>query len=203
MEGLKALIRNLAFILLLATFLEMLLPNKSMRGFVQMIMGLFVIAAILNPLSDLMNWDLEDKIPAWVEGASTDMPVIAAESSQAGAPEDAGKSAVREQYTKILVSQINSLVTGIDGIAGCETEIELDKNTTGFSDYPKILRINVVYRSKTAASNPVTPVSPVIIGGDAGKSGNASDPDKAAQIKKQVSSFLQISQEIITVQEKS
>lgn len=65
MQTLQTLVRNLAIILLLATFLEMLLPNKSMRGFVQMVMGLFVISAVLSPITAFLNTPLAMEIPAW------------------------------------------------------------------------------------------------------------------------------------------
>jgi len=52
-------------ILLLSTFLEMLLPNQSMRGFVQMVMGLFVISAVLSPITTFLHTPLEMGIPAW------------------------------------------------------------------------------------------------------------------------------------------
>ncbi|NLI91873.1 MAG: stage III sporulation protein AF [Peptococcaceae bacterium] len=198
MEGLKTLIRNLAFILLLATFLEMLLPSKSMRGLVQLVMGLFVIAAVLNPLADFMSWDFTDKIPAWTEISSTDLPVLASDGKQA----DSGKSAVREQYKKILVNQIQALVGAVDGVAASEINVDLAKDTGGFSDYPKILKINILYSLKTGATNAITPVAPVIIGGDSNKKNSVSYSDKAQQIKKQVSSLMQIPEEVITVQEK-
>ncbi|RNC29266.1 MAG: hypothetical protein AWM53_00619 [Candidatus Dichloromethanomonas elyunquensis] len=199
MEGLKALIRNLAFILLLATFLEMLLPNKSMRGFVQLVMGLFVIAAVLHPLAGFMSWDFTNTIPAWIEVSSADLPVLA----PGGNPAEAGKSAVREQYQKILVSQIQALVGTIDGVAGSEVNITLEKDEDGFNDYPRILKINILYSEKTGTIIPVNPVEPVIIGGDPGKKGNISDSGKAQQIKKQVSSLMQIPEDVITVREKT
>ena len=78
MDGLKTLIRNLAFILLLATFLELLLPGEKMRGFVRTIMGLFVIAAILAPLTNFLDLSYQNEVPAWITSTSSDMPVMTA-----------------------------------------------------------------------------------------------------------------------------
>ncbi len=193
MEGLKILIRNLAFILLLATFLEMLLPNKSMRGFVQLVMGLFVIAAILNPLADFLSINLASEIPAWSMASSSDMPVLASEGVS-----DTGKSAVREQYKRILVNQITVLVSTIEGVKSTEVEIELDKEAGGFSDYPKILKVNIVFSQKSESNKPI---SPVIIG-EGSTSDNIVHTDKALYILKQVSSLMQIPEEIVSVKEK-
>lgn len=195
MEGLKTLIRNLAFILLLATFLEMLLPNKSMRGFVQLVMGLFVIAAVLNPLAQFLSLDLSDQVPAWVTGSSADLPVLAAEENT----ENMGKSAVREQYKRILTNQIQVLVGAIDGVAASEVDVELEQDSGGFGDYPPILKVSIVFSSKDS----IQPINPVIIGADGSQNAAYPETGQALQIKKQVSSIMQIPEEIITVEEKS
>lgn len=193
MEELKELIRNLAFILLLATFLELLLPNKTMKGFVQVVMGLFVIAAILNPLTSFLNMDYENKVPAWVKVSSTDMPVLAAEGEKA----DTGKTAVREQYKKIVINQIKILISAIDGVESTEVDLELEKDSGGFTDYPQILEVNI-YISQQIRKIP--PVNPVII--NENKSEMVFDSNIVKEIKKQVASFMQIPEEIIKVHEK-
>lgn len=194
MEGLKELIRNLAFILLLATFLEMLLPNKKMRGFVQLVMGLFVIAAIINPLASFLRLDFNDEVPAWVTISSTELPVLAAEGNS-----EKGKSAVREQYSRILSNQIRILVMAVDGVKQAEVDVELEKDAGGFSDYPKILKITIVFSQQ---SQVVTPISPVLIGEDDPQQGIIQNSDKANEIRNQVSALMQISENIITVREK-
>lgn len=195
MEGLKLLIRNLAFILLLATFLEMLLPSKTMRGFVQLVMGLFVIVAIINPLANFLRLDFTNGVPAWVTVSSTELPVLASEGDSA----DQGKSAVREQYKRILVNQIEILVLAVDGVGSAEVEVELEEGTGGFSDYPQILKVNIVFSKQNVA---IPPINPVVIGGNEIMSETAPSSDKAKAIRKQVSAFMQISEEIISVREK-
>lgn len=90
--------KNLTFILLLASVLELLLPNKSMRGFVQLIMGLFVISAVLTPMTDLIKVKLPNQIPAFADQSASDLPVLAA----GGEDKNVGESAVNEQYKKFL-----------------------------------------------------------------------------------------------------
>lgn len=194
MEGLKSLIRNLAFILLLATFLEMLLPNKSMRGFVQLVMGLFVIAAILNPLADFLRLEYSNEVPAWVTVPSTEMPVLAAESDTA----EAGKSAVREQYKRILINQIKILVNAVDGVKDSEVEVILDEESGGFSDYPQIIEVHIKF---SRLKQPIIPVNPVIISGSDPEAETDSDTEKAREIRKQVSAFMQIPEKIVKVEE--
>jgi stage III sporulation protein AF len=119
-----------------------------MKGFVRMIMGLFVIAAILAPLTDLLRLDFGNAAPAWVNVPSSDMPVLAADPNS----KDIGKSAVREQYRRILISQIRQLVLAVDGVQDAEIEVELDKSSGGFGDYPQILKVQVFFSTRAVSS---------------------------------------------------
>lgn len=196
MEGLKLLVRNLAFILLLATFLEMLLPNKSMRGFVQVVMGLFVIAAIIDPLAQFLKMDFATEVPAWATAPSSEMMVLATE----GETKNPGNSAVREQYQSILNNQIRILVLAVEGVSSAEVDVRLEEDSRGFGDYPQILRVDVVYKSQKVN---IVPIEPVVIASEEQKENRSSEPGKAQEIKKQISALMQISEEIITVQEKT
>jgi stage III sporulation protein AF len=194
MEGLKTLIRNLALILLLATFLEMLLPSKAMRGFIQLVMGLFVIAAILNPLVNFFKLEFVNKVPAWVTVSPSEMPVLAAE----GDPSQVGKSAVKEQYKRILTNQLVLLVSAIDGVKDVEVDVELE-NTEEFSDYPQILKVTIIFSSQNRT---VTPINPVIIGANDTMENIFPDSDKSKEIKNHISALMQIRKEILIVKEK-
>ncbi|UWG95716.1 stage III sporulation protein AF [Dehalobacter sp. DCM] len=199
MEGLKILIRNLAVILLLASFLEMLLPNKSMRGFVQMVMGLFVIAAILDPLAGILNWEIDKKVPAWITDSTADMPVLAAEDDSPNQSE----SVVRQQYNKILVDQIELLAAKIDGINEVQAVVELEDSKGGFTDYPKVKKVIIQFSRQNSGIEPVEPVEPVNIGEIGSKeTDTTADSPEALAIKKQVSAFMEIPEDIIVVQER-
>ncbi|NLP44776.1 MAG: stage III sporulation protein AF [Peptococcaceae bacterium] len=191
MEGLKEIIRNLAFILLLATFLEMLLPSKKMKGFVQLIMGLFVIAAILNPLANFLKLDYQMKVPAWFTRSFTEMPVLAAEGSNG----DLGNILVREQYKKILISQIETLISPLVIDKKITVKVELDK-TESISDYPQVLKIIVLVDHQNIDK---IIIDPVVIGE---KEITHTESALALKIKKQIASFMLIPEEKIIVNEK-
>ena len=149
--------RNLAVILLLATFLEMLLPNKSMRGFVQMVMGLFVISAVLAPITTFLHTPLEMEIPAWSATTPQDLPVIASE----GQGQKLARTAVQEQYRQILIHQIKALALSSEGVEGAEVDVEFEEGEGGLTDQPKIVLVTVTL---TAATGEIPQVQPVIIG---------------------------------------
>lgn len=195
MEGLKILIRNLAFILLLATFLEMLLPNKSMKGFVQLVMGLFVIAAILGPLTDFLKLDFSNEVPAWVIASSDELPVLAAESNQ----ESMGRSAVREQYKRILINQVEIFMSTIEGVEDTEVKVELEKDAGGFADYPEIIEVEIIF-SQTKSE--IKPIEPIIIGENSDQQQDNQETPKALEIQRLISAYMQIPEEVVVVLER-
>ncbi|MHB8124065.1 MAG: stage III sporulation protein AF [Desulfitobacteriaceae bacterium] len=193
MQALQTLVRNLAVILLLATILEMLLPNKSMKGYVQLVMGLFVISAILNPLMSLFHMPMEMDIPAWTSVVAEDLPVLAADNSG----EKLGRDAVQEQYRQILVNQIKALVLGVSGIKQVEVELKFQENSGGFTDQPRISQVTVRF-SQIVGS--VKPVEPVVIGQSTSPVVTELSP-KAKEVQERVITLMELTKEQVIVQE--
>ena len=192
MQTLYILVRNLAVILLLATFLEMLLPSKSMRGFVQMVMGLFVISAVLAPITTFLHSPLEMEIPAWTATTPRDLPAIATE----GQGLKLARDAVQEQYRQILVHQIKALALGSDGVEGAEVDIEFEEGAGGLTDQPKIVLVKVIL---TSAKGVIPPVQPITIGQSPPTTKNQSLRTDSA--RERIAEVMSISKEKIIVQE--
>ena len=192
MQTLHTLVRNLAVILLLATFLEMLLPNKSMRGFVQMVMGLFVISAVLAPITTFLHTPLEMEIPAWTATSSQDLPVIATE----GPGLKLARDAVQEQYRQILVHQIKALALSSDGVEGAEVDVEFEEGAGGLTDQPKISLIKVTL---TSEKEETPPVQPIMIGQSPPTTKSLSP--QAESTRERIAVVMSISKEKIIIQE--
>ncbi len=192
MQALHTLVRNLAVILLLATFLEMLLPNKSMRGFVQMVMGLFVISAVLAPITTFLHTPLEMEIPAWSATIPQDLPAIATE----GQGQKLARDAVQEQYRQILVNQIKALALGFDGVEGVEVDVEFEEGAGGLTDQPKIVLVKVIL---TSAKGEIPPVQPISIGQSPPTTKNQSA--RADSARERISEIMSISKDKIIVRE--
>ena len=192
MQTLHTLVRNLAIILLLATFLEMLLPNKSMRGFVQMLMGLFVISAVLTPIASFLHTPLEMEIPAWAVTTPQDLPAIAVE----GQGVKLGREAVQGQYRQILMHQIQALALGTNGVTAATVDIKFEEGTGGVTDQPKIAEVMVTL---TSAKGEITPVQPITIGQSPTTTKTPSP--KAEEVRERISALMNLSKEIIFVQE--
>lgn len=192
MQTLHTLVRNLVVILLLATFLEMLLPNKSMRGFVQMVMGLFVISAVLAPITTFLHTPLEMEIPAWTDTNPLDLPAITTE----GQGLKLARDAVQEQYRQILVHQIKALALGSDGVEGAEVDVEFEEGAGGLTDQPKIALVKVTL---TSAKGEIPPVQPITIG-QSPPTTKIQSP-KAERARERIAEIMSISKEKIIVQE--
>jgi len=191
-QTLQTLVHNLALILLIATFLEMLLPNKSMRGFVQMVMGLFVISAVLTPITAFLKTPLSMDIPAWTATTQQDLPAIAVEGEGA----KIGRDAVQEQYRQILINQIKALALGISGVGDAEVDVKFEEGAGRLIDQPLIAEVNVLL---TSAQETIQPVQPIIIGES--QTPKTTQSPKAEEVRERVATFMNLAKEKIFVQE--
>ncbi|MCL1789795.1 MAG: stage III sporulation protein AF [Peptococcaceae bacterium] len=226
MDALKSLIGNLAFILLLAAFLEMLLPNSSMRGFVRLIMGLFVIAAVLQPITMVLRMPVDEVFRPWIQNVSQS-PMVVPDGQSA----NPGKDAVREQYRRILVSQVRSVAESTAPVVRAEVQVELGREGEGYMDYPPIVRIGVDLYKSASSIDLVEPIMRVETGG-AGEAGGAGETEGAGEaggaegiggaetgagasepggrsmtslellVRDKVSEVLQVSRDVVVVKEK-
>jgi stage III sporulation protein AF len=190
MQILQNLVRNLALILLVATFLEMILPNKSMRGFVKMVMGLFVISAVLAPITTFLHTPLAMEIPAWTTAAPQDLPTIAE-----GQGVKVGRNAVQEQYRKILENQIEALALGTKGVESAVVDIKFETGVGGVIDQPKISEVNVTL---TSSKDEIKPVQPITI---EAKPVAKTQSLKCEEVREKISVFMSLSKDAIFVQE--
>ena len=68
MEFIKEWITNIILFVLLATVIDMLLPNSNLQKYTKMVTGLLLIAVILTPIFKLISNDFEEsmaKISIW------------------------------------------------------------------------------------------------------------------------------------------
>lgn len=191
MESLQTLVRNLAIIILLASVLEMLLPNKSMQGFVKLIMGLFVISAVLDPLISLLHLPQSTSVPAWIEVRSQELPVLAGNNGL-----EIGRDAVQDQFTLILENQIKALVLGISGVDEVMVEVILEPSEGGLVDQPQVQLVNIQLDSPQIERQSV---QPIIIGGEGNEEQSQVQSALEKTIKAKISAFLQIPQDRIFV----
>ncbi|MFF2482049.1 stage III sporulation protein AF [Paenibacillus sp. NPDC058071] len=68
-------LRNIIAVIMLAVFMELLLPNKAMLRYARLVIGLLILLIILTPLLKLLQGDFEsrltDGISLWEENAAS------------------------------------------------------------------------------------------------------------------------------------
>lgn len=113
-------VRNIALVVLFASFLELLLPTSGMQRFVRVIMGLLILLAILNPVVDALQSRFAPEVPALggQGGPAADRVRNGAEA----VVRERDRLAV-ELYKRDLARQIRAVVTAVDGVADARVAV--------------------------------------------------------------------------------
>ncbi|SEN22887.1 stage III sporulation protein AF [Lihuaxuella thermophila] len=76
-EWLGDWLKQIILLILIATFMDLLLPNHTMERYVKLVMGLLIILAILSPIFNLLQKDLNLSSLAFTTDRSTDAKTLA------------------------------------------------------------------------------------------------------------------------------
>lgn len=119
METIYLLVRNIVFIILLAVFVEMLLPSKETRRFLEVVAGLFILITILNPIVSLIRQEplLELEL---VEGREEELQGILDQGRELQQVQDVQ---ARTNYGKRLEEQIAAVAGIVPGVDKAEARV--------------------------------------------------------------------------------
>jgi stage III sporulation protein AF len=120
---LREWVRNILLLVMFAGFLELLLPSNNMKRFVQVAVGLFILATILGPMALLLNFlSTEPRMELPVFSWAETQEVLRAGEELAARQH----SEVLEKYRQSLARQVESLIklSGQGEIVEVEVEIE-------------------------------------------------------------------------------
>lgn len=135
--------KNLLLVIMIAGFLEMLLPDSSMRPFVRFTVGLFIIMAVLNPTLDILcdSRDLESmawEMP-WEYPDTTELQEQGVKLNQQ--LQGTGEAALEGK----IEQQVKSLAFLVPGVAGLESRVTLD------SEAGQVEKIELVVKPSSKA----------------------------------------------------
>jgi len=195
-ETIRLLVRNLVFLVMLAAFLEMLLPLQGTRRFVQVIIGLFVMLAVLGPIVTLFKQPspLHFALPATTgDGAGLSKILEQGQGLQQ-------VTAAQEQsaYVQRLEDQIEVMCRLVPGVKSAKADVVL----TPESPLQSLGTVQKVAVSlQTGEQQVARPVEPVRIGqGSPTISTPVVDQQGiAAQVQETVSSLFGLPKEQVTV----
>lgn len=216
MEVIKELVRNIVLITLLTAFLDMLLPSSNMRPYLKMIMGLFIIVTVLNPVLNFLSHHEEFEVFAWQQdNSAVSDEVIRREGEELAA---INQGLFLQEYARRIEVQMAALCRLIPGVADIEIRVKL-KGGQQVGSYEGIheVWVRVAQDSGNKPSNAeLIRIEPVKIGNPTnpgshpspdsapqpGKDGLAADQEKrriGSEIKKTLSQYFGVMPEKVTV----
>ncbi len=127
MSVLAEIVRNILAIIILASFLELLLPEGSIRPFVRFAIGLFVLIAVLTPLFGYFFKDSSFQIQWWDHQMEADwVNEMAARGQEINQDIlDQNGLLLKEK----LEGQINAVVLLVPGVEEVNTEAFLSQGS--------------------------------------------------------------------------
>lgn len=164
MTWLTLWLKKIILLVLLAAFLDLILPNTTLQRYVKMVMGLILLLTIISPLFALFNLSQDDLAlrldryqeelnkPADSEWKRITSKLLSHQS---------------EQTTAYVQAQISAAVkTRVKEVYGMDVqhiEIQMDKSNP---DQPILKRIALIVQDsdnqeKTSDQTPVQPIQPI------------------------------------------
>jgi stage III sporulation protein AF len=122
MTTLYEIVRNLLVIIIIASFLELILPDGRLRPFVRFSVGLFILIAILSPALNLLFSDKNFTLGFWDYQLDAGI-----ERSVQNKGEQLSNKIYQPQQDVIqskLQGQINALSSLVPGVNGVQSEVK-------------------------------------------------------------------------------
>jgi stage III sporulation protein AF len=180
-------VKSIVFVVLFASFLELLLPASGLRRFVQVVMGLLVMLVMIHPAIDLLQTksilaDITAVAPQAANPAEEDLP---AGSATVAARRDTLALAM---YKKEIARQIEAMVMATDGVGSARVAVEL---FDGPESQQGGLKKVTIY-ARPGHSDNDTGVNPVHIGGSSAAPEESLSAAAAAKIVNTVKEIYQL-----------
>ncbi|MGE5396093.1 MAG: stage III sporulation protein AF [Chitinophagales bacterium] len=123
MELLGEITRNLLIIILIASFIEILLPDNTTQPMLRFVIGLFIILAILNPVAQSFFRHQNLETLAWDMPWNDDNQKYQEEGLKLnGEIQQAGEQLMQEKVEK----QVNALASLVPGVETVKTKVKMD-----------------------------------------------------------------------------
>jgi len=126
MSVLTDLVRNIMLIILLTSFLDMIMPSHSMQRFVKVVMGLFVLIALLNPILNLIDKEQELEAFVWQEEELYEAQFNSV-LEQGEHLQKVNQEILWNTYQQKIEKQMETLILTVDGVEKAEVQVKLDQ----------------------------------------------------------------------------
>ncbi|MBU2700934.1 stage III sporulation protein AF [Sporomusaceae bacterium BoRhaA] len=184
-------IKGIIYIVLFAAFLEFLLPSGQMRKFIRVIIGLFIMLAVLNPIVTVLSRGQPDELlPTWRDLGREDRKSKGASAEELVTME---QEMTRNVYKKELSRQIRAVVMTIAGVGDAQVTVDLEQAKSNQKN--GAIRVVTITLQKRGP----TDITPVVIGHAVPEDTGPSEELKA-KVVRTVGETVQLSQQKIIVQ---
>lgn len=127
MEAVRGLVLNVTLIILLTTLLDLLLPEGRLQPFVKLVMGLFVVISMLNPLLNFLRQG--ETLQAWV----LEEPIVSEQwdsiMAQGKFLQENRQQEIWQQYAIKLQEQVEALLLLLEDGQQGEAAVAVDEET--------------------------------------------------------------------------
>ena len=209
MDTLRVMVKSIIIIIFMAAFLEIVLPRSDMKRYINLIIGLFVIVAVLNPFVGLINKDFSfDIFEKTAAATNSDTEALIRRGQEIGSDQ---KNEAAKQYKEKLSRQIAafSRLYPNAGVSGVEIEMVEDPADPNFGQMKRIILHTGRGGGSGGENGQGGPgirdveINSVII--DSGKAPGGSpnavkSGEKSAELKEVIASFYGLTQEQIKIQ---
>jgi len=139
METLRVIVKSILIIIMISVFLEIILPRSDMKRYINLIIGLFIIVAVLNPFLAVIrqgfSFEVLDNLPS---GTQSDTAALLRKGTEMAAGQ---RKKVTQQYREKLAKQVMAL-SGLNrqiNITGVSIDIVEDTASPNFGQVKKIV----------------------------------------------------------------
>lgn len=161
MEIIKDLVRNIVVIVLLTTFLDLLLPSSSMQRFVKVVMGLFILMSLLNPVLELLSGNQEFEVFSWQQPQTVTSNSILAGSERL---KETNEGLFLDNYCLRLEKQMEGLLKFVRGVEAVKVKVELKSgHEIRAQDIIKNVQVTVKSREGGEENNNAGIIEPINI----------------------------------------
>ncbi|MDD3268446.1 MAG: stage III sporulation protein AF [Syntrophomonadaceae bacterium] len=123
MSTLAEIVKNILFIIILASFMEILLPDGGLKPFVRFAIGLFILISVLSPVLSLLFSQQQFEVKLWDYQSNIDQSEHISKKGQDlnRQIKESNNAALREK----MQGQIASMAMLVPGVQRLETRIDL------------------------------------------------------------------------------
>ncbi|MBA4494988.1 stage III sporulation protein AF [Paenactinomyces guangxiensis] len=164
MEWLGDWLKQIVLLVLVATFIDLMLPNNAMERYVKLVMGLLIILAILSPIFQFLKKDVDLSTLAFTpdSSASGKMEPINRIKAESEKLKQTQSRLVQQQTEKTMEQMIERQVTKKFPVEVMEARVATRLTS---EQVPHITQVQLVARMKEPGSSrepdDIKPIQPV------------------------------------------